>query len=145
MKVYLYDVESDYELQDEELNLEQAITEFYELSDLEGSFFGINTTKEPLQFAWENDDKWLVDIPADIEKMLCLQKYASYEECIEIIKSIFSGTNPKDIDGLVQLNMMTENLDEILKRNPHFPGFYVHEKMEWSTTTINGILQIIFQ
>ncbi|MDO6519028.1 hypothetical protein [Zobellia uliginosa] len=37
MKVFLYDAESDYELQDEELNLEQAITEFYELSDIKGS------------------------------------------------------------------------------------------------------------
>lgn len=128
MKVYLYDIESDYELQDEELNFEQARTEFYELSDEEGSFFGIKAPKESIQFAWEKDAMWLVDVPTDMANMLCLQKYATYEECIEIIESIFSGISPKDIGGLVQLNIMTEDLNEILKRNQHFPGYYARDK-----------------
>lgn len=33
MKIFLYNSKSDYELQDEELILEEALIEFYELSD----------------------------------------------------------------------------------------------------------------
>lgn len=128
MTVYLYDAEYDYELQDEELNLQEALKEFYELSDGDGSFFGIKTETKTTQFAWVADDKWLVDIPYDMEKRICLQKYADYDECVEIIKSVFSGIAPDKLIGLVKLNMMSETLDEILNRNPDFPGFYNTEK-----------------
>ena len=114
MKIFLYDAESDYELQDEELNLEQAITEFYELSDIKGSFFGIKNVPKTIQFAWEEEDKWLVDVLYDMKNFICLQKYASFDECVEIIKSLFDGQASDKIEGFVKVNIMESDLDETL-------------------------------
>jgi len=86
------------------------------LSDEEGSFLGIKTKKKTIQFAYEDDDKWLVDIPYDMKNFICLQKYVNYDECTEIIRSIFYGTPPEKIEGLTKINIMSETLNEIIKK-----------------------------
>jgi len=62
MKIFLYDSETDYKVDNYEVDLEEALDEFYALSDEDGSFFGVTDNNTILQFAWEGDDKWLVDI-----------------------------------------------------------------------------------
>ncbi|WP_165750509.1 hypothetical protein [Cellulophaga sp. Z1A5H] len=93
------------EFQDKELNLEKALSEFYKISEEEGSFFGVKTEKEPIQFAYETRDKWLVDIPYDIKNRLTLQKYATYNECVEIIKQVYSGFSLTRIEGLKKVSI----------------------------------------
>ncbi len=106
MKIFLYDVESDYEVTDYEVDLEKALDEFYELSDEDGSFFGVKDNNDTtLQFSWESDDKWLVDIPVELGKY-SLQKYASYDECVELIKSYYEGKSPMEIAGLHRVPIM---------------------------------------
>ncbi|AIY14023.1 hypothetical protein [Cellulophaga baltica] len=105
MKAFLYDIESEYELENEELKLDEILTEFYQLSEQEGSFIGIKTETEPIQFAYETQDKWLVDVPYDIKNRLTLQKYASYDECVEIIKQVYSGFSPTKIEGLKKVSI----------------------------------------
>ncbi len=116
MEIFLNDAGNDYELQDEELNLEEALTEFYELSDEEGSFFGIKTEKKTIQFAYVDEDKWLIDIPYDMKNFICLQKYSTYEECTKIINSIFNGKQPEEIKGLIKINIMSESLDDNINK-----------------------------
>ncbi len=115
MIVFLYNSESDSELLDEELDINEALTEFYELSDEKGSFFGIKTKKGVIQFAWEDEDNWLVDLP-NPPSFLNPQRYASYDECVEIIKSIFKGILPENVDGLVKVKIMEETLDTVLEK-----------------------------
>ncbi|MCF6348446.1 MAG: hypothetical protein L3J20_09130 [Flavobacteriaceae bacterium] len=115
MIIFLYSVEGDYELKDEDLNLEESLTEFYELSDEKGSFFGVKTKNGIIQFAWENENKWLVDLP-NPPSFLNLQRYASYDECVEIIKSIFKDVLPENIEDLVKVKIMEETLDTVLEK-----------------------------
>lgn len=114
MIIFLYDVESNYEIKDEDLELGEALTEFYELSDEMGTFFGIQTDNGLIQFAWEDEDKWLVEVPNDSKNRKFLQRFATYDECVEIIKSIFEGVLPVNIKGLVHVKIMEETLSTVL-------------------------------
>ena len=116
MIIFLYNVESGYGLDDIDLELEEALTEFYELSDEKGSFFGIKTDNGIIQFAWNGVDKWLLDLP-NPPSFLNPQRYANYDESVEIIKSIFKGVLPENIDGLVKVKIMEETLDNVLEKN----------------------------
>lgn len=106
MKYFLNDEKIEYSI-DEPIHgeLENVLTEFYELTEDDGSFLGLeNDDGKILQFAWEGDDKWLVDIPYS-ESMTTLQKFASYDECVQIIKDVFRGQRFEDIEGLVKYQM----------------------------------------
>ena len=113
MKIFLYDSETDYKVDNYEVDLEEALDEFYALSDEDGSFFGVTDNNTILQFAWEGDDKWLVDIPVE-PGIFSLEKYASYDECVDLIKSFYQGKNPAGIAGLHQVPIMETTLDEVL-------------------------------
>ncbi len=115
MIVFLYDSELEYELLDEELHLNEALTEFYELSEIEGSFFGVKTLGEVIQFSWEDVDKWLIDLP-NPPSFLNFQRYANYDECVETIKIVFNGVSPKEVKNLTKVNIKSETLDGVLKK-----------------------------
>jgi len=91
-EIFLFDPEYDYELEDYEANLEEAIEAFYDLPDVEGAFFGLfDNNNRFVQFAWITQDKWLVDIPSESYETTgeSYQFYESYNNCIEIINAIF--------------------------------------------------------
>jgi hypothetical protein len=70
-------------------DLDTAIDIFYELNDEEDNFFGlIDDSEKCIQFMFISEDKWLVDIPIPPD-FNNLQKYATYEECVSIIKETF--------------------------------------------------------
>lgn len=116
MKIFLYDTEIDNEVNDHKAGLEEALDEFYALSDEDGSFFGIeDSNNKILQFSWEDDNKWLIDIPVEPGKY-SLQKYANYEECIDLIKNFYQGEKPTEIAGLHQVYIMEFTLDEVLSK-----------------------------
>jgi len=68
MNYFLFDPEKklDVPLNDSsKISLEKAIEEFYHLCDDNGSFFGLqNQNGAVLQFSWEDEDEWLVDMPS---------------------------------------------------------------------------------
>jgi len=117
MKFFMYDVETDNGFDEEVLSLDEAIEAFYYLSDEKGSFFGIKTKNQQIiQFSWEDDDIWLVDIPLKSTfeiNQVSLQKYANYDECINIIKNTY---NNKSINNLFKVLVMDETLDEVKSR-----------------------------
>lgn len=116
MEIFLYDVESDYEVTDYEVNLEKALDEFYELSEEDGSFFGLkDSSGNFIQFAWTSENKWLLDIPIEPPK-LSLQRYANYDECVGIIKAAYEGKHYSEIQELYRIPVMETTLDEFLAR-----------------------------
>ncbi len=93
MKVFLYDIETEYEFDDSETNdetgLDSALDEFYNLSEEEGSFFGIiDDFNNCIQFQFSKNGRWFIDIPNPKES-ISLQSYASYDECVWLIKEIY--------------------------------------------------------
>ena len=96
MKIFLYNSETEYEFNDieddDDTDMETALEEFYELSQ-EGSFFGIVTPNgRTIQFLYQSNDDWLLDIPSkDKPQEEFYQRLATYNECLEIIKSVFNG------------------------------------------------------
>ncbi|WP_320033435.1 hypothetical protein [Halarcobacter sp.] len=114
MKISLYDEEFDYSLEDETLSLEKVIKEFYDLSSEKASFFQMKTEKSnTVQIAWEYDDIWLIDIPIKLanEDLFSLQKYANYEECIDIISSVDKN---KKIKNLFKVYILESTLEETI-------------------------------
>ena len=70
--------------------LDDILHSFYDLSEEDGSFLGLENEQETvIQFMWESDSEWLVDIP-DIEKEGSWQKHADYDECILLIEKFFN-------------------------------------------------------
>jgi len=104
MKVYLYDSETEYDfddmINDDDTDLETAIEEFYELSEEEGSFLGIITPDNRIiQFAYVDNNKWILDIPSKDNPQDFYQREVTYDACVQIIKSVFSGTSIDEIKG----------------------------------------------
>ena len=103
MKVFLYNSETEYEFNDiehdDDTDLETELDEFYELSE-EGSFFGIITPDNRIiQFAYVDNNKWILDIPSKDNPQDFYQREVNYDACVEIIKSVFSGTSIDEIKG----------------------------------------------
>ena len=102
MKVFLYNSETEYEFNDiehdDDTDLETAIEEFSELSEEEGSFFGIITPDNRIiQFAYVDNNKWNLDIPSKDNPQDFYQREVNYDACVEIIKSVFSGVSIDEI------------------------------------------------
>jgi hypothetical protein len=82
-----------------EADLETVIASFKKLPADKSSFLGLeNTGGKILQFAWEDNDKWLIDIP-DMDTMTTQQKFATGIECVQIIREIFGGKSFAEIGG----------------------------------------------
>ncbi len=100
MKVFLYDIETDEEREPEEYTLDEALEEFYYLSEEEDSFLGIIDDEDRcIQFLFVSDNKWLVDIPRVAENYT-LQKYADYDECVAMIKKVYELNKIVEFAGL---------------------------------------------
>ncbi len=102
MKVFLYDAETEYKFDDrdddDDTDLEAAIEEFYELSEEKGSVFGILTTSNDIvQFSYAYDNKWILDISSKHNPQKLDRRIVDYEEGIEIIKSVFTGSTVEEI------------------------------------------------
>jgi hypothetical protein len=100
MKIFFYDADTEAQRDEYEGDLDEAINEFYELSDVKGSFFGlVNETGKVVQFAWMDDDKWTIDIPLP-EQGGSLSRYGDYELCQQVIIDYFNGISPELLAGL---------------------------------------------
>lgn len=116
MVSFMYDKETENGFDEEVLSLEEAIEEFYYLSDEDGSFFGlVSENRQVIQFSWEKEDIWNVDIPLKStfqsdDTRTSLQKYANYDECINIIKNVYE---EKNIYNLYKVLIMKETLENI--------------------------------
>ena len=113
MKIFSFDPELDNSV-DDDLDLEEALEEFYYLTDVEGTFFGIEDSEERcIQFAWISQDKWLVDIPKPPD-FVNYQKYADYDECVEMIKRVYELNEVVQFVGMIKVDTMNESLDDKL-------------------------------
>ncbi len=119
MKLYYYDAYLDESIDSSkpvEVSHSEAIEEFYNLTDYDGSFYGlIDDDQKTIQFAWVDQDKWLVDIPMPPD-FVNPQQYADYDECIEIIDKIYSLNKVEVSNKMKIVNTMTETLDDIEKK-----------------------------
>ncbi|MET4084204.1 hypothetical protein ABIB40_004178 [Pedobacter sp. UYP30] len=103
MKIFLFDPEWDYELNDYDASIEEALEAFYDLPDVKGAFFGLIDSEDRfVQFAWSAQDKWIIDIPAKSYETsgASFQILGSYENCIEIINAMY---NELQVDQLQEL------------------------------------------
>ena len=98
MKYFYYDV-TDYDYDDEDESnefeddgtLDEILQRFYDLSEEDGSFLGLEDEQERvIQFMYNDSNDWLVDIPKT-EKKGSWQKHASYDECVALIEKFYSG------------------------------------------------------
>jgi hypothetical protein len=113
MKIFSFDPELDNGA-DDDLSLEEALEEFYYLTDVDGTFYGIIDSEERcIQFAWISQDKWLVDIPKPPD-FINYQKYADYDECIDMIKRVYELKEVVQFAGMKKVNINKETLDEKL-------------------------------
>ncbi len=72
-----------------ELDLHQVLEIFENLQLEEDNFLGLIDEKEKcIQFVNEGDNTWLVDIP-NPPTFENLQAYATYDECVSLIKKIY--------------------------------------------------------
>jgi len=71
--------------------LDEILQDFFDLSEEDGSFLGLeNEQGQVIQFMWEGDNNWLVDIPV-MEKEGSFQKHADYDGCVDFIEQFFNG------------------------------------------------------
>ncbi len=100
MKVFFSNSDTGAKRDDYEANLDEAINEFYELSDSIGSFFGlVNNSGKIVQFAWMDDDKWTINIPLP-ERGGALHKFGDYETCQQVIIDYFNDISPEILEDL---------------------------------------------
>jgi hypothetical protein len=95
MNIYYQDYYTDEGINannPKEADLEFALELFYELTDEEGSFFGITDTNNTkcIQFIFVEQDDWIVDIP-DMDKEGSYQKHADYDACVHLIEKFYNG------------------------------------------------------
>ncbi len=117
MKVFYQDYVIDEGIESNdprEADLSFALELFYELTDDKDNFYGIIDSEERcIQFAWESQDKWLVDIPNPPDFMN-YQKYADYDECVDMIKRVYELGKVIQFEGMIKVDIMKETLDEKL-------------------------------
>ena len=90
MKYWYYDILDEYgEVVEGDGKLDEIITDFYYLSEEEGSFFGLeNGENEILQFSL-CQDKWVADIPRPKEDG-SFQKILDYDKCTVLIEEFYN-------------------------------------------------------
>jgi len=71
----------------------EAIDFFKQLPRRDKSFLTINITEtEVIKFAWQTHNRQCLIEITDVEnEKIYKQRYANYEQCIELIKTIFTG------------------------------------------------------
>jgi len=98
MKYFHCDI-TDYNNDEDESNdvfsadgtLDEILQDFFDLPEEDGSFLGLeNEQGQVIQFMWEGDNNWLVDIPV-MEKEGSFQKHADYDGCVDFIEQFFNG------------------------------------------------------
>ena len=83
-----------------EAKVGDVLTVFDNLPADRSSFLGLeDNSGRILQFAWEDNNKWLVDIP-DMQTKTARQKFATDSDCREIIRGIFAGRTFDEVAGL---------------------------------------------
>ncbi len=83
-----------------EMECEEILDEWDNLSRTRGSFFGIVPSDLPaIQFYWDDESSVCVDIPFP-EQGGSLTKQSTFEECVEIIRAVLEGGDPRKVSGL---------------------------------------------
>jgi hypothetical protein len=80
--------------------LDEILQSFYDLTEEDGSFLGLeNEHEQVMQFMWNSDNDWIVDIP-EMDKEGSLQKHSNYDECIILIEKFYGG-NTIDVSDFI--------------------------------------------
>lgn len=105
------------ELIEEDCTEKQAIDYFKKLPKTDDSFISIGfNDKQVIQFVWERNGKCLAEITNDGLDRVFMQRYATVDECIEMIKTAYNG-DPNNLQGFVPVPIMEKTLDEVLADN----------------------------
>ncbi|OWK70938.1 hypothetical protein [Pedobacter sp. AJM] len=101
-----------------DLYLNQLLDLFGSMNWKEGTFlyFEINNINV-LQLSYENDNRFLIEITNDGDEMIYLQKYATYEEAVELIEYYFENEEIGSTIGFYEVPINTKTLDDILEEN----------------------------
>lgn len=93
---------------------EETIGYFREMPKDNFSFLTITFSKtQAIQFAWQTEENCLVEITNDGNDRIFMQRYASAEECIDIIKATYKG-DPNKAEGFLPVPIMEKTLDDVL-------------------------------
>lgn len=100
---------------EEDATMEEAISYFRALVRDYESFLtiGFNNT-QVIQFVWEKNGKCLAEITNDGDERIYMQRYASTEECIDMIRYTYTG-DPNTLPGFLPVPIMDKTLDEVLR------------------------------
>lgn len=95
---------------------QETIDYFKQLPRQDGSFLTIGIAEmQIIQFAWSlHTRKCLVEITNVGDEKIYKQRYADYEECVDLIKAVYAGKIMK-AEGFVPVNIVETTLDQVLK------------------------------
>ncbi len=117
IKLFYYDNNFDEGIKSnaaEETKQDIALNFFKELSKDSHSFIGFeDSINKCIQFAWQEKDIWLVDIPNPPD-FINFQQYANEAECIAIIKTVYKTQKITKLPKMVKVKIMEETLEDVL-------------------------------
>ena len=101
LKLFLWDVETDEEISGDtplEASPKLAIEKLQALSKEDGSFIGFELDNGSIvQFMWDDEEILNLDIPSPNGGY---EKVVSLSEAENIVERLFTGLNPKAIEGI---------------------------------------------
>jgi hypothetical protein len=104
MTYFYYNSETNREISDRVTTLDEALVAFYELPDETDSFFGLeNKSNQIIQFVWQTDDQWLIDMPT-VDTVGTYQGIGTFDDCSAVIIAFFDN---KDIRQIFSLNYVS--------------------------------------
>lgn len=99
---------------EKECSEDDAISYFSALPQAEDTFLMVVVNEaQAIQFMWVEEGKCLVEITNDSEDMVFMQRYATPEEALEILKTAYIG-DVNNLKGFAPVPVMEKTLNEVL-------------------------------
>lgn len=101
-----------------DLNIEQIIDLYESMNWSKSAFLYFPITDiNLLQIAYHKENQFLVEITNDSDEMIYHQKYASQEECKDLITTLFKKDNldTEILSGFYKVPICSKTLDDIMK------------------------------
>lgn len=99
---------------EKESSEDDAISYFTALPQAEDTFLTVVINEaQAIQFMWKEEGKCLVEITNDSEDMVFMQRYATAEEALEMLKTAYIG-DVNNLKGFTPVPVMEKTLDEVL-------------------------------
>lgn len=101
---------------EKDCTMEETVNYFSELAEDYESFLTIGFNNiQAIQFVWEKNGKCLAEITNDGNERIYMQRYASAEECKDLIISTYNGEDPNKLPGFLPVPVMEKTLDDVLR------------------------------